>query len=170
VDAGSLVTLTATQEFGTKTHKVGQTVQATVAEDVKDDRGRTVIPAGSVVTLTISELARSENKDDPGKLGLQATSVSINGETHSLAGVSTSVEHSLKGRGVQAGDAAKVGAGAAAGAVVGRVIGKKKGTIIGGVIGAAAGTAVAINSADREVVVAPGAKIILKLTDAFKMS
>jgi hypothetical protein len=50
------------------------------------------------------------------------------------------------------------------------VIGKGKGTVIGGVIGAAAGTAVAINSADRDVVVPVGAKITLKLTDGFSIS
>jgi outer membrane lipoprotein SlyB len=71
---------------------------------------------------------------------------------------------------VKAGDAAKVGAGAAAGAILGKVIGKGKGAVIGGVVGAAAGTAVALNSYDRDVVVAPGARITLRLTDAFKIS
>lgn len=56
-----------------------------------------------------------------------------------------------------------------AGAIVGRILGgKKKGTVVGGVIGAAAGTAVAVNSADRDVVVSVGSKIILKLKSLFE--
>jgi hypothetical protein len=50
------------------------------------------------------------------------------------------VSHELRGRGVTAGEAEKVGVGAAAGAVVGRVItDKTKGAVVGGVAGAATG-------------------------------
>ncbi|MHB1328655.1 MAG: glycine zipper domain-containing protein [Gemmatimonadales bacterium] len=162
--------LTSAVEFSTKTHKVGQTVTANVPNDVTDDAGRVVIPAGATVTLVISEMAVSENKSDSGKVSLRATQVAFGGETYDIDGVSTDVAYELKGRGVQAGDAAKVGAGAAAGAIVGRVIGgNKKGTIVGGVIGAAAGTAVAANSADRDVVVASGARIALRLRSAFEV-
>jgi hypothetical protein len=157
--------LAATAEFSSKTHKVGETVTASVANDVTDDDGRVVVPAGATVTLVISEMVVSENKSDSGKVSLRATQVAFGGNTYDLAGTSTQVQYALKGRGVQAGDAAKVGAGAAAGAVVGRILsGKKKGAVIGGVIGAAAGTAVAANSADRDIVVASGARIVIKLT------
>lgn len=162
------MSLTAAGEFSTKTHKVGQTVTATVASDIKDDDGKVVIPAGSTMTLSIVQLARSENKDDSGKVVLAATSVSIDGKSYDISGTSTDVERQLKGRGVQAGDAAKVGAGAAAGAVLGRVLGgKKKGAVVGGVIGAAAGTAVAVNSADRDLIVPAGAKIVIALKALF---
>lgn len=166
--AGAAVALTAAAEFSTKTHKVGQTVTATVASDIRDDNGKVVIPAGATMTLSIVQLARSENKDDSGKVVLAATSVSIDGKSYDIAGSSTEVERQLKGRGVQAGDAAKVGVGAAAGAVLGRVLGgKKKGAVVGGVVGAAAGTAVAVNSADRDLIVPAGAKIVIALTNLF---
>ncbi|MSR03300.1 MAG: hypothetical protein EXR94_11275 [Gemmatimonadetes bacterium] len=167
--AGTNLAMSAAIEFSTKPHKVGQKVAATVSADVTDANGRVVIPAGATVTMTIAELVVSENKDDKGKVVLNATSVSFGGASYDLEGVTTEVEHTLKGRGVQAGDAAKVGAGAAAGAIVGRILGgKKKGTVVGGVIGAAAGTAVAVNSADRVVVVSVGSKIILKLKSLFE--
>jgi Glycine zipper 2TM domain len=168
IDAGTSVTLAAIDSFTTQTHKQGETVTARVTQDVKDAQGRTVIPAGATVSLTIVQLVVSENKADSGKVELRATKVSFGGESHDLDGMSTQVGYELKGRGVQVGDAAKVGAGAVAGAVVGRVLsGKKKGAVIGGVIGAAAGTAAAINSADRDVVVAPGSKIVIKLSSEF---
>jgi hypothetical protein len=168
VAAGTSVSLAAATAFSTKTHKVGQTVTAKVSADITDDQGHVVIPAGATVTLAIVELAVSENKSDPGKVVLRATQVSFGGQDYDLDGTTTQVEHTLKGRGVTAGDAAKVGAGAAAGAILGRVIGgKKKGAVVGGVVGAAAGTAVAVNSADRDVVVAAGAKIVIALKGAF---
>ncbi len=170
IEAGTTVALSASTEFSTKTHKVGQTVTATVTADITNPDGKVVIPAGATVTLSIVELAVSENKDDKGKVVLKATSISFGGASYDLDGATTEVEHTLKGRGVQAGDAAKVGAGAAAGAIVGRVLGgKKKGAVVGGVIGAAAGTAVAVNSADRDVIVSPGAKIVLKLRALFSV-
>ena len=170
VAAGTVVVMNAAVEFSTKTHKVGQTVTATVSADVTDPNGKVVIPAGATVTLAIVALAVSENKDDPGKVVLKATGVSFGGASYALDGATIAVGHTLKGRGVQAGDAAKVGAGAVAGGILGRVLGgNKKGTIIGGVIGAAAGTAVAVNSADRDVIVSVGSKIVLKLGSLFEI-
>ncbi|MDX2057319.1 MAG: hypothetical protein SFV24_05920 [Gemmatimonadales bacterium] len=170
VDAGATMALTASAEFSSKTHKVGQTVTATVANDVTDEAGKVVVPAGATVTLVITELVVSENKSDSGKIALRATQVAFGGETYDVDGSTTKVDYALKGRGVQAGDAAKVGAGAVAGAVVGRVLsGKKKGAVVGGVIGAAAGTAAAANSADRDIVVAQGAKIVIKLKSALSV-
>ena len=79
--------------------------------------------------------------------------------------------HTLRGRGVTTGDAAKVGAGAAAGAIAGRILGgNKKGTIIGGVVGAAVGTGVAVETADRDVVVAPGAAIAFTINQELSVS
>jgi hypothetical protein len=75
------------------------------------------------------------------------------------------VPHELRGRGVTAGDAGKVGVGAAAGAVVGRVLGgDTRGAVIGGVVGAAGGAAVAAQTARRDVVVKPGTWVSFVLT------
>ena len=164
--SGTVVSLRMTEGFTSENKKLGDVVHATVSADVLDANGVTVIPAGAEVSLSITQLARSENKDDPGKLELRPIRVTVDGNTYDVSGVVSEVEHTLKGRGVKAGDATKVGGGAAAGAILGRILGGKKGTIVGGVVGAAAGTAVAVNSADRDMVVAAGAKVILKLTKA----
>lgn len=167
--AGTTISTTALDSISSRHNKAGQTMRVKVASDVTDSKGRVVIPAGSVMTLTISKIAPSENKsDNVGTLVLVPTSVEIGGNSYDVTGTVTSVASTLKGRGVTAGDAAKVGAGAAAGAAAGQVIGKKTApTIIGGVIGAAAGAAVASNTADRDVVVAPGAAIVVELTGTF---
>ena len=62
----------------------------------------------------------------------------MGGEIKKVSADVKPVPHELRGRGFTAGDAAKVGVGAAGGAVLGKVIGKDaKGAVIGGVIGAA---------------------------------
>ncbi len=170
--AGTSFSATAIDSISSRHNKVGQTMTVRVASDVANDAGRVVIPAGSVVTLRIAAIAPSENKsDNTGTLTLVPVSVAIGGSSYDLTGRVTSVASTLKGRGVTAGDAAKVGAGAAAGAAAGQVIGKKTApTIIGAVVGAAAGAAIASNTADRDVVVAPGANVVIELTETFERS
>ncbi len=74
------------------------------------------------------------------------------------------LDRQLKDRKTNAGDVAKVGAGAAIGALVGRVIGgNTKGAVIGGVIGGAVGTQRAVETQDRDVVVPAGSRVQLTL-------
>jgi hypothetical protein len=128
-----------------------------------------VIPAGSVVTLTIVALKPAPNKSaTDGTIELRVTEVVINGVSHPIDAKVSYVEHTLKGRGVTGSEAAKVGVGAAAGAILGKVIGGKTGAVAGGVTGAAAGAVLAVESADRDVVVAVGARIKLVLRSAFE--
>jgi len=66
---------------------------------------------------------------------------------------------------VTGGDVAKAGGGAAAGAVVGGLLGKAKGAVLGGIIGAGAGTVVAVETADRDVVIPAGGLIRFVLSE-----
>lgn len=153
-----------------RSNKAGETMTVTVPTDVRDASGAVVIPAGSRMTLEIVELGPSENKgDEVGKLTLRPSRVTIRGESYPVSARVTSVQYELKGRGVQAGDVAKVGIGAAAGAVLGNILGGKKGTIVGGVVGAGAGTAVAVQGVDRDVVILPGARIDITLSDPLEV-
>ena len=52
-------------------------------------------------------------------------------------------------------------------AIIGKVIGGTTGAVVGGVTGGAAGAAVAVETADRDVVIPIGAKIRLALRSAF---
>jgi hypothetical protein len=167
--SGATLSATADREISSKTDKAGQTFTATVATDVRDASGTTVIPAGSKVTLTIAEIHESENKGDKtGKLSLTPTSVDIGGTSYSLNGTAVAVDRTLRDRKTNAGDVAKVGAGTAAGAIVGRVIGgNTKGAVIGGIIGGAIGTQRAVETQDRDVVVPAGSRVELTLTGEF---
>ena len=169
LDAGTVVATTVDREITSKTDKPGATVTGTVASDVMDAAGRVVIPAGSKVTLTITEIHESENKGDKtGKLTLTPTAVEIAGERHALDGSAVALERTLRDRKTNAGDVAKVGAGTAIGAIAGRVIGgNTKGAVIGGIIGGAVGTQRAIETQDRDVVVPASSRVEVTLGSTF---
>ncbi len=166
VVTGTVLATAIDAEISSKVNKAGERVTTTVSSDIKDATGRLLIPAGSKVMLTISEIHESENKgDNTGKLTLTPTSVQINGESYALAGTAVALDRYLKSRPTNGGDVAKVGAGTAIGAVAGRVIGgNTKGAVIGGLIGGAIGTQRAIQTHDRDVIVPAGSRVELTLS------
>jgi hypothetical protein len=168
---GTNISGASMDSLNSRTDHVGKTIRMTVASAVKDAQGRTVIPAGAIVTLRVDVLGPAENDNDKvGKLGLTPVSVAINGTSHGLSARVDSVHYVLHGRGVTAGDAAKVGAGAVVGGIAGRLIGgNKRGTAVGAVAGAAAGAAVASKTNDRDVVIRPTDYIRIVLTSAFAL-
>ncbi len=163
--SGTIIPTAVDQEINSKTNKKGEIVTTTVSSDVTDSRGRVIIPAGSKVTMTITEIRESENKgDQTGKLTLTPTEVAIGGRSYPLTASAEALDRHLKDRKTNAGDVAKVGAGAAIGALAGRVIGgNTKGAVIGGVIGGAVGTQRAVETQDRDVVVPAGSRVQLTL-------
>lgn len=164
--AGTELSTTSTAEITSRTNKAGETFTARLTEDYRDANGRVVLPEGALVTYTILEIKEAENRDAKGSLVIRPTSVAVGDARYDLQAEVVDLQYSLQGRGVTAGDAGKVAAGAAAGAVVGQIIGKKTtSTIIGGVVGAAAGTAIAVQTADRDVVVPAGSLIVIRLTE-----
>ena len=167
--AGATMSATMDREITSKLDKPGATVTGTVSGDVTDAAGRVVIPAGSRVTMTITEIHESENKGDKtGKLTLTPTAVEIAGQSHAFDGSAVALDRTLRDRKTNAGDVAKVGAGTAAGAIVGRVIGgNTKGAIIGGIIGGAVGTQRAVETQDRDVVVPANSRVEITLGGQF---
>jgi hypothetical protein len=167
--SGTVIAATMNDSISSRRNKPGETVTAKTLADIKDASGRTVIPAGSTIRMTITAIKESENKSDKtGTLTLNVADITVNGKTYGLNASIDSVSRSLKGRGTNEGDIAKVGAGTAIGAVVGRVIGgSTKGAVIGGVIGGAVGTQRAVETKDRDVVVPAGSRIVFTLTQPF---
>ncbi len=167
--ARSTLSTSMDREISSRTDKPGGTVTGTVASDVKDAAGHVVIPAGSKVTLSITQIHESENKGDKtGKLTLTPTAVEIQGQSYALEGSAEALDRTLRDRKTNAGDVAKVGVGTAAGAIVGRVIGgNTKGAVIGGIIGGAVGTQRAIETQDRDVVVPASSRVEITLSGPF---
>jgi uncharacterized protein YfiM (DUF2279 family) len=168
--AGTAISAKFDGGISSRTHKAGQTLTGTVSSDVKDKNGRTVIPAGSRVHLTITAIKESERKSDKtGKLVLTPTKVEIAGKSYPVTGSATALDRALKDRKTNAGDLAKVGVGAGAGALLGTAVsgGSTKGAVIGGIAGAAVGTQRAIETQDRDVVVPAGSRLKVTLKAPF---
>ena len=167
---GTEIVSNSSVEISTRKNKAGETFTAKVAEAISEG-GREVIPAGATVTYRIVTSKEAENKDSEGQLAIEAVSVAFGDHTYPVNAEITDMQYVLKGRGVTAGDAGKVAAGAAIGAVVGQILTKKTaGTVVGGAVGAAAGTAIAIKSADKDIVIPAGSRIVMKLKEPFVRS
>ncbi len=164
--AGTEIVAVSTVQISSRTNKAGDSFTAKVTEAVVDGAGRTVVPAGSTILLRITAIKEAENTEDTGTLVILPVSVTVGDEAYDVKADVSDLQYELRGRGVTAGDAGKVAAGAAIGAVVGRVLSKKgSGAVVGGAVGAAAGTAIAIKSADKDIVVPVGARVVIKLTE-----
>jgi hypothetical protein len=164
--AGTVFHARLVDSISSARNKVGDELKARVLSDVKDEQGRVVVPAGSVVTLEVTAIHESENKSDTGTLTLAPSQITVNGKSYALNASIDSIGTQLQGRKTNAGDIGKVGAGAAIGAVVGRVLGgSTKGAVIGGVLGGAVGAQRAVETKDRDVVVPAGSSVKLTLKD-----
>jgi hypothetical protein len=171
--AGTAISAKFDAGISSRTHKAGQTLTGTVSSDVKDKGGRTVIPAGAKVHVTITTIHESENKGDKtGKLVLTPTKVVIAGKSYPISGSAKALDRTLKDRKTNAGDVAKVGAGVGAGALLGAAVsgGSTKGAVIGGAVGGAVGTQRAIQTQDRDVVVPAGSRLKVTLGAQFRPS
>lgn len=151
--------------INSRTDKAGRVITAVVMENVTGSDGKTLVPAGASVRFTVTRLSPARSKSAQGRLRLKVDLIGLGGEFRQVSAEVRPIPHELRGRGVTAGDAAKVGVGAAGGAVLGKVIGKNtKGAVIGGVIGAAGGAVVASQTATRDVVVKARTPVTFVLT------
>ena len=154
--------IATTATISSRSARPGDAFTATVVADVQDAAGRVAIPAGSLVSGTITDVKPAPNPSSPGTLTLAVNSVAVNGRSYPLNASIDSLATERHGRPISGGDAVKVGVGAAAGAVVGQIIGKNsKGTIIGAVVGAAAGGAYAAATKDGDISLPAGTHILV---------
>ena len=168
---GTVVMLAANDTLTSRHNKRGETVTATLPADVKDARGRTVIPAGALFVGTITDIAPAESPGGQGRMVITYTTVEFGGQTYPVAARTDSLPTYMKGRGVTGGDAAKVGAATAVGAAAGAIIGKDaKGAVIGGVVGAAAGVGIAAATRDVDILLNAGSPIRIVLTAPFSVT
>ena len=162
LDLRSAVTITS------RRNKVGDTVTATVGSAALSTTGDMVIPAGAEFVGNITAIAPAENAGGHGTLTVAFSQVRFGGRSYPVQVNVSSMGTTMVGRGVTAGDAGKVGAGAAVGAVAGRVIGgNATGTAVGAVAGAAVGTVVAVETRDTDITLQTGAAVRVTLTQRF---
>src|SRR5260370_33033438 len=113
VPQGTKITVVTDQSVSSKTARIGETVTASVAHDVISE-GKVVIPKGSPVKLTGSNVQASGRLSTPAKLYLRLRTVTVGGKTYTAA--TSSAGRTLGGKGKR--DAGFIGGGAAGGTVI----------------------------------------------------
>lgn len=165
---GTSFTLFATDTLASRVNKAGDPVTAMLGADIVDANGDVIIPAGAVFSGSIQEIAPAPNPDADGTLVLSFNQVAFGGKSYAIAAQQDSIGAYTKGRGLEASQAATVGAGAVIGGIAGRVIGgNRTGTIVGAAAGAIAGAGIAAATRDEDVILDAGAPIVLRLVRDF---
>ena len=163
IGAGTTISMTSGARVCTNTHKPGDKFTATVTNAVQGSNGA-VIPAGATAVVQVTSVERSENVNDPARLGLVVQSVRFNGKTYPIDATITNVATTTDRESTKGDDAKKVIGGAIAGAVIGQILGKDtKSTVIGAATGAAAGTAIAMGTGDYAGCIPSGGNITVRL-------
>lgn len=164
IASGTTLTLASGSKVCTNTNKVGDRFTASLTSPVSGSNGVT-LPAGSTVSIELTELKRSTDSKTNIVMGFRVVSITADGRTYTPDAevVSASIDRvRAQDRG---DDAKKVATGAAAGAIIGQVLGRNtKGTLIGAAVGAVAGAAAASSTSDYEGCVNAGAPVTVRLT------
>jgi hypothetical protein len=164
IASGTQLALTSASKVCTNTNKVGDRFNATLTSDVTGSNGVS-LPAGSTVSIELTELQRSVDSKTQIRIGFRVVSITANGKTYTPEAEVTTASIDRVRSQDRGDDAKKVIGGAAAGAIIGQVLGRdRKGTIIGAAVGAAAGAAAASSTSDYEGCVNAGAPIMVTLT------
>ena len=163
IAAGTTLSLTPTANVCTNTNKVGDKITMTTQNTVTGSNGAT-IPAGSTVTLTVTNLKRSENSNDQIVMEFAVNSVNVGGKSYPLDASIESAPVTRVRNQPKSKDAQKVAIGAGIGAIAGQILGKNtKSTVIGGAVGAAAGAATAAATANYEGCINSTSTVTIKL-------
>jgi hypothetical protein len=146
IGAGTTIALSSGSRVCTNTHKPGDRFTATVTSAVQGSNGA-VIPAGSKAVVQVTSVERSDNVNDPARIGLVVQSVQVGTKTYPIDATITNVATTTDRESTKGDDAKKVIGGAVAGAIIGQILGKDtKSTVIGAATGAAAGTAISMGT------------------------
>jgi hypothetical protein len=163
VPVGTTFAITLNETLSTATNSPGDGFTATLQEPIMDANGNVLIPSGATVRGRVTRVDKSDRVGETGVLNVTFESISYDGRSYPLDGSVVEANPQRRTRQTTGQQAGKIAAGAAAGAIIGRVLGKDtKGTLKGAAIGAAAGTAIAMGTADVDVVLPAGSTMRVK--------
>jgi hypothetical protein len=128
------------------TAQVEDRFDATTLVDLRDERGKVIVPAGSMMRGIVSSVNKATRTDRTGKLTVAFDRVTINERNYPMR---ATVTQAIESEGIR-GEKEKIGIGAGAGAVIGAILGGVKGALAGILIGGG-GTIVATEGKDVEL-------------------
>ena len=165
VPAETPIVVALNQAVSSKDAKAGQKLDGVVDRDVAVS-GKTLIPRGSKVAMSVVDAAPSGRLKGQAKLWLKITSVVVKGKSYTVATNSsgqTGPDHNKR-------NVVAIGGGTAAGAIIGGLAGGGKGAAIGAAVGAAAGTGGAAATGKKDVEFPAETKLRFTLAKALAIS
>jgi TolA-binding protein len=117
--------------LSSKTAQVEERFEATTMVDLRDERGKVMVPAGSVMRGVVSSVHPATRMDRKGSLTVAFDRVTVNGRSYPIR---ATVSQALESEGIM-GEKEKIGIGAGAGAILGAILGGAKGALAGILIG-----------------------------------
>lgn len=158
--AGTVLPLTLRTTVGSDTSSIEDPVRATLRRDVRLN-GVEVLPAGTAVTGHVTQAQRSARVKGRANVAFRFTRVDVPGA--GTTNIRTGAV-SRRAPGTKKKDAATIGGGAVGGAIVGGILGGGDGAAKGAAMGGAGGTGVVLATRGKEVRLAAGSPISVKLT------
>jgi hypothetical protein len=160
IPAGTTLNVTLDTAVGSDTSRVEEAVTARLARPIRV-QGQTVLPEGSRLTGVVTDATRSAKVKGRAHVAVRFDSLTPRGEDHRYAIRTASIARTAEG--TKRRDATEIGAPAAGGALIGALVGGKKGALVGTAVGGGAGTAVVLSTRGKEVHLAKGSALTLKL-------
>jgi len=151
IPADSVLGIQVERTVSSETARVEDKVTARVTRDVRVGT-RTAIPAGSIVTGSVTEVERGGKMKGKARLAVRFHTVTLADGTQLAIRTDAVVR---EGESPSRETAAKVGGAAIGGAILGAILGGGRGAAIGAGVGAAGGTAAAMTN-DRNPATLPG--------------
>lgn len=166
VPIGTTFAVSLNETLSTDKNTAGDGFTATLKEPLLDANGNELIPAGATVRGRVTRVDKSDRVGETAVLNVAFESVSYGGKSYPLAGTVVQANPQRRTRQSTGEQAGKVAAGAAAGAIIGKVLGKStSSTLKGAAIGAAAGTAIAMGTADVDLVLPAGSEMRVRIDE-----
>jgi hypothetical protein len=161
IPAGTVVPVTLATSVGSATSNVEDPVRATVRKPVTIN-GVQALPAGTVLTGHVTNAQRSARVKGRAQVAFRFTRLDLPGEGGQMQIRTASVARAAEG--TKKRDAATIGGGAVGGAIIGGILGGGDGAAKGAAVGGAAGTGAVLATRGKEVRVASGTAVSVRLT------
>lgn len=170
--AGSLIDARLNQTIGTKSSREGDAVSATVVDPLIAQNGTTAIPAGAVLTGTVTGLHHASFPTDQGVIRVNFTTLRMDGRDYPFAGSIASVNVENRGNSLTSAATSRAAVtGAVAGAALGTIFtgGALSGLVTGGLLGAGAGTAVSLGVGNAESFIPEGSRMQIQAMQGIRL-
>jgi hypothetical protein len=158
--AGTVLPVELTTAVGSDSSRVEDAVRGKLRRAITVE-GVQAFPAGTAVSGVVTAAERSARVKGLARVAFRFTAIDPPGDPERLSMRTNTIARQAQP--TKKHDAAKIGGGAAGGAIIGGILGGGGGAAKGAAIGGAAGTGVVLSTRGKEIHLAPGTPVSVKL-------